>query len=74
MYIFNNSLNNSLINTLININKGLLVGTLSSCSGILLTYSINKGYNKNYQYYIPAIYGGMVGFYFGYFQKPLFLF
>lgn len=56
--------------TIIKVYKGFFVGTLASFSGILLTNGINIAYNKKYKYYMPAIYGGIVGFYFGYFWKP----
>ena len=57
--------------------NGLVLGTLMSFSAVLITNSFfKKGYDTFYKYfkiksYIPAIFGGLVGFSLGYSGKPL---
>ena len=64
-------------NILIKSTNGIVFGALTSLCAVLLTNCFyKKKYDTFYNYYkinsyIPAIFGGFVGFSFGYTGKPL---
>jgi hypothetical protein len=64
-------------NILVKSTNGLVLGALTSLSAVLITNSFyKKDYDTFYNYfkiksYIPAMFGGLVGFSLGYSGKPL---
>ena len=64
-------------NILVKSTNGFFFGALTSLSAVLLTNAYyNRNYDTFYNYfkiksYIPAIFGGLVGFSFGYTGNPL---
>lgn len=60
--------------------RGVICGIIGSLSAVFLSNTYNKKYYKTvYDYfkinsYIPVIYGGLLGFSFGYTGRPLYYF